>query len=108
MGEEDRKNSTRLQRNVEKLDSKLKSYRRQVEESEEIASNNLSKYRQAQQELEQVYERADIAENQVSKLRAQSRSASVLGRGASVQRESRAVSRLPREESVSTADNSIK
>ena len=82
--EEDNKTQIRLQRSLEKADAKLKTYRRQVEETEEIASNNLSKFRQAQQELETAYERADIAENQVSKFRAQ-RSASQVGRGASVQ-----------------------
>lgn len=95
--EEDKKTQNRLQRNIEKLEGKLKSYRRQVEETEEIAAANLGKYRHAQQELESAYERADIAENQVAKLRVQSRSGSVMGRGASAQRESSAV---PRADSV--------
>jgi hypothetical protein len=82
--EEDKKTQQRLQRSIEKLEAKLKTYRRQVEETEEIAASNLAKYRQAQQELETAFERADIAENQVAKLRA-TRSASVAARAASVQ-----------------------
>ncbi len=82
--EEDKKTQQRLQRTVEKLEAKLKAYRRQVEETEEIAASNLAKYRQAQQELEGAFERADIAENQVAKLRA-NRSASVAARAASAQ-----------------------
>lgn len=81
--EEDKKNQVRLQRANEKLEAKLKTYRRQIEETEEVAALNLSKYRQAQQEMESALERADIAENQVAKLRA-ARSASQMGRGASV------------------------
>lgn len=95
--EEDKKTQNRLQRNIEKLEGKLKAYRRQVEETEEIAAANLTKYRNAQQEVESAYERADIAENQVAKLRAQTRSGSVMGRGASAQRDSSAA---PRADSV--------
>ena len=46
---------------------------------EEIAALNLAKFRKAQQELEEAEERADIAEQTVSKVRAK-------GRGGSVQR----------------------
>ena len=46
--EEDKKTQNRLQRNIEKLEGKLKAYRRQVEETEEIAAANLTKYRNAQ------------------------------------------------------------
>jgi len=97
--EEDKKNQVRLQRANEKLEAKLKTYRRQIEETEEVAALNLSKYRQAQQEMESALERADIAENQVAKLRA-ARSASQMGRGASVARESCGASQFPRGDSV--------
>jgi chromosome segregation ATPase len=81
--EEDKKTQVRLQKNNEKLEAKLKAYRRQIEETEEVAALNLSKFRQAQQELESAFERADIAENQVAKLRA-ARGSSQIGRGGSV------------------------
>ncbi|CAF3330941.1 unnamed protein product [Rotaria sp. Silwood1] len=72
--EEDRKNQLRLQDLTEKLQSKIKVYKRQVEEAEEIAALNLAKFRKVQTELEDSAERADIAENQLGKLRAKSRS----------------------------------
>ncbi|KAI3381133.1 hypothetical protein SNEBB_007545 [Seison nebaliae] len=71
--EEDRKNQERLQDLVEKLNQKIKTYKRQVEEAEEIAAMNLAKYRKVQHELEDAEERADMAENQLSKLRAKNR-----------------------------------
>jgi len=72
--EEDRKNQLRLQDLTEKLQSKIKVYKRQVEEAEEIAALNLAKYRKVQTELEDSAERADLAENQLGKLRAKNRS----------------------------------
>ncbi|CAF1414740.1 unnamed protein product [Rotaria magnacalcarata] len=72
--EEDRKNQLRLQDLTEKLQNKIKVYKRQVEEAEEIAALNLAKYRKAQADLEDSAERADVAENQLSKLRAKNRS----------------------------------
>merc|ERR1719370_1317933 len=42
--EEDRKNMERMQDLVEKLQAKIKTYKRQVEEAEEIAAMNLAKY----------------------------------------------------------------
>ncbi|CAF4110720.1 unnamed protein product [Rotaria sp. Silwood2] len=72
--EEDRKNQLRLQDLSEKLQSKIKVYKRQVEEAEEIAALNLAKYRKVQTELEDSAERAELAENQLGKLRAKNRS----------------------------------
>ena len=67
--EEDKKNLTRLQDLVEKLQIKVKTYKKQAEEAEEVANTNLSKYRRIQHELEESEERAEMAENQVNKLR---------------------------------------
>ena len=53
---------------------------------------NLAKYRKAQHELDDAAERADQAESQVAKARAQHRSAS---RGSSPQRDARASSAVP-------------
>ena len=55
------------------MQSKLKVYKRQAEEAEEIASVNLGKFRKVQHDLEEAEERADIAENQLSKIRAKNR-----------------------------------
>jgi hypothetical protein len=52
----------------------LKVYKRQAEEAEEIAAVNLAKFRKVQHEFEEAEERAGIAENQLSKVRAKNRS----------------------------------
>lgn len=72
--EEDKKNSERLTDLIDKLQGKLKVYKRQVEEAEEVAATNLGKYRQLQAQLDEAEERADMAENSLSKLRAKNRS----------------------------------
>ncbi|MBN3283120.1 MYH7 protein, partial [Polyodon spathula] len=71
--EEDRKNMARLQDLVDKLQMKVKSYKRTAEEAEENANTNLGKFRKLQHELDEAEERADIAESQVNKLRAKTR-----------------------------------
>lgn len=45
---------------VDKLQSKLKFYKRQAEEAEEIAAANLAKYRKVQHDLEDVEERTTL------------------------------------------------
>merc|ERR1739848_746686 len=72
--DEDRKAQERLQDMIDKLQNKIKTYKRQVEEAEEIAAINLAKYRKVQHELEDAEERADMAENTLQKLRAKNRS----------------------------------
>lgn len=62
---------------VDKLQQKIKTYKRQIEEAEEIAALNLAKFRKAQQELEEAEERADLAEQAMSKFRAKGRGGSV-------------------------------
>ncbi|XP_010766215.1 myosin-7-like, partial [Notothenia coriiceps] len=71
--EEDRKNIARLQDLVDKLQLKVKSYKRTTEDAEEQANVHLGKFRKQQHELDEAEERADIAETQVNKLRAKSR-----------------------------------
>ncbi|XP_041073151.1 myosin-2-like [Carcharodon carcharias] len=70
---EDHKNVVRLQDLVDKLQLKVKSYKRNVEDAEEQANVHITKFRRTQHELEEAEERADIAETQVNKLRAKSR-----------------------------------
>ncbi|XP_053309051.1 myosin-3 [Spea bombifrons] len=71
--EEDRKNILRLQDLVDKLQLKVKSYKRMTEEAEEQSNVQMSKCRKVQHELEEAEERADIAESQVNKLRIRTR-----------------------------------
>ncbi|PWA25459.1 hypothetical protein CCH79_00005115, partial [Gambusia affinis] len=71
--EEDRKNIARLQDLVDKLQLKVKAYKRSAEEAEEQANVHLSKFRKLQHELDEAEERADIAESQVNKMRVKSR-----------------------------------
>lgn len=98
--EEDKKTILRLQDLVDKLQLKVKAYKRQNEEAvralltdrktnivfyydyslpcvflqqEEQANTHLAKLRKVQHELEEAQERADIAESQVNKMRTKSR-----------------------------------
>uniref|UniRef100_A0A1Q3G4C2 Putative myosin class i heavy chain n=1 Tax=Culex tarsalis TaxID=7177 RepID=A0A1Q3G4C2_CULTA len=59
--EEDRKNHERTQDLVDKLQQKSTTYKKQIEEAEEIAALNLAKFRKAQLELEEAEERASVA-----------------------------------------------
>merc|ERR1719383_338844 len=68
-GEEDKKNLTRLQSQVEQLQVKVKQYKRLAEEQEEASNSNMSKYRKLQHELDEAEERADLAESTLTKLR---------------------------------------
>merc|ERR1712212_116741 len=67
--EENKKNHDRITDLVEKLQQKIKSYKKQIEEAEEIAAINLSKYRKAQQDFEEAEERSKICEANISKYR---------------------------------------
>merc|ERR1719483_556952 len=53
--DEDRKNHERMQGLIDQLQSKIKSYKKQIEEAEEIAALNLAKFRQAQAHLEMLH-----------------------------------------------------
>jgi len=75
--EEDTKNHERMQELVDKLQNKVKSYKKQIEEAEEIAALNLAKFRKVQADLEQSEERADINEQVLAKMKARGRAASV-------------------------------
>merc|ERR1712180_425072 len=65
----DRKNQDRMGDLANKLQQKIKTYKQQIEEAEEIAALNLAKYRKAQQELEETEERAKMAGLQMENLR---------------------------------------
>ncbi|KAG9343013.1 hypothetical protein JZ751_015231 [Albula glossodonta] len=77
--EEDHKTNQRMQELVEKLQNKLKSYKRQIEEAEEQATSSLSKYRKTVHELDDAEERAGNAEMALNKLRTRNRAS--VGKG---------------------------
>jgi len=76
-GDEDRKNHERMQALIDQLQGRIKTFKKQIEEAEEIAAMNLAKYRQAQANLGDAQERADVNEQAVAKLRARGRSSSI-------------------------------
>merc|ERR1711872_647627 len=75
--EEDRKNSERMRDLVDKLQLQIQTYKKQIEEAEEIAAINLTKFRKAQIELGEASERADLNEQSCAKYRARERSQSM-------------------------------
>merc|ERR1719175_165398 len=58
--DEDKKNQDRMSDLAGKLQQKIKTYKTQIEEAEEIAALNLAKFRKAQQSLEETEERAKM------------------------------------------------
>ena len=52
-----------------RLQQKIKTYKKQIEEAEEIAALNLAKFRKAQQEMEEAEERSRLAENKMDNVR---------------------------------------
>merc|ERR1712107_623586 len=60
---EDKKNQVAMSDLAGKLQAKIKTYKKQIEEAEEIAALNLAKFRKAQQELEETEDRARLAES---------------------------------------------
>merc|ERR1712228_590127 len=57
----DKKNQVAMSDLAGKLQSKIKTYKNQIEEAEEIAALNLAKFRKAQADLESNEERAKAA-----------------------------------------------
>merc|ERR1712055_557850 len=75
--DEDRKNHERMQMLIDGLQGKIKTYKKQIEEAEEIAALNLAKYRKVAAEAGNAAGRADVAEQALAKGRARGRSASI-------------------------------
>merc|ERR1712228_668650 len=71
--DEDRKNHERMQGLVDQLQAKIKTYKKQIEEAEEIAALNLAKFRQVQAQLGDAEERADLNEKALAKTKAAGR-----------------------------------
>merc|ERR1712165_573350 len=64
--DEDKKNQDSMSELANKLQMKIKTYKKQIEEAEEIAALNLAKFRKAQQELEETEDRNKMAEAQLA------------------------------------------
>merc|ERR1712002_637822 len=75
-GDEDRKNHERMQALIDQLQGKVKSYKKQIEEAEEIAALNLAKYRKVAGALGDAEAAAD-ANEQAAMRKARARSASL-------------------------------
>ena len=74
---EDRKNQDRMSELAGKLQMKIKTYKQQIEEAEEIAALNLAKYRQIQANLSANGECSDLTEQGLAKTKARGRTCSV-------------------------------
>jgi len=70
--DEDRKTKDRLKALIDGQNTKLKTYKRQVEEAEEIAATNLAKYRKLHAHLEETEERCELAESTLTRMRGKS------------------------------------
>merc|ERR1712113_693498 len=75
--DEDRKNHERMQGLIDQLKGKIKTYKKQLEEAEEIAALNLAKYRKVQGDLQDSSNAAEINEQALAKARARGRSSSI-------------------------------
>merc|ERR1712127_613652 len=75
--DEDKKNHERMQGLIDQLQGKVKSYKKQIEEAEEIAALNLAKYRKVAGSLGDASSAADAAEQEAAMRKARARSASL-------------------------------
>merc|ERR1711944_81787 len=71
--EEDRKNIIILQQSLDKLNEKIKMYKRQLEEQEGISNANIMRVKKFQRELECAENRANEAESSLNSFRSQQR-----------------------------------
>merc|ERR1719209_1618403 len=76
--DEDRKNHERMQALIDQLQGKVKSYKKQIEEAEEIAALNLAKYRKVAGALGDATAAADAQEQEAAMRKARARSASLV------------------------------
>merc|ERR1719412_3089363 len=71
--EEDRKNIIILQESLDKLNEKIKMYKRQLEEQESISNSNIMRVKKFQRELETAENRAEEAESTLNQFRSTER-----------------------------------
>merc|ERR1711872_241221 len=75
--DEDKKNHERMQALIDQLQGKVKSYKKQIEEAEEIAALNLAKYRKVAGALGDAAAEAGANEQAAAMRKARARSASL-------------------------------
>merc|ERR1711922_16005 len=75
--DEDKKNHERMQALIDQLQGKVKSYKKQIEEAEEIAALNLAKYRKVVGALGDAEASADQSEQAYARMKARARSSSL-------------------------------
>merc|ERR1712128_183488 len=71
--EEDRKNIIILQDSLDKLNEKIKMYKRQLEEQESISNSNIMRVKKFRRELESSGSRAEEAESTLNQFRSRER-----------------------------------
>merc|ERR1712242_252443 len=71
---EDAENKAKMDTLIDSLHGKIESYKKQIEEAEEIASSNLTKYRQTQSALADATQRAALNEKALARARSGARS----------------------------------
>merc|ERR1712018_202563 len=71
--EEDRKHILILQESLDKLNEKIKMYKRQLEEQEQISNSNIMRVKKFQRELEAAESRAEEAESSLNAFRSRAR-----------------------------------
>merc|ERR550517_944340 len=71
--EEDRKNIIILRESLDKLNEKIKMYKRQLEEQESISNANIMRVKKFQRELETAENRAEEAESTLNQFRSRER-----------------------------------
>jgi len=71
--EEDRRNIIILQESLDKLNEKIKMYKRQLEEQESISNSNIMRVKKFQRELEGAESRAEEAESTLNQFRSRER-----------------------------------
>merc|ERR1711973_230390 len=76
-GDEDKKSHERMQSLIDQLQGKVKSYKKQIEEAEEIAALNLAKYRKVAGALGDAEAAADQNEQAMAMRKARAKSASL-------------------------------
>merc|ERR1712080_102988 len=72
--DEDKKNHERMQALIDQLQGKAKSYKKQIEEAEEIAALNLAKYRKVAGALGDAEAAADANEQAMAMRKARAKS----------------------------------
>lgn len=71
--EEDQKNVMLLQEQLDKANSRLAQYKRQLSEQEGLSAQSITRVRRVQRELEAAEERADVAESSLNMVRTKHR-----------------------------------